>query len=267
MFGLFGRRGSSPDDVVNAAMRALRTLASDCDIDRDGLTLKVARGDRKMVWHLDDEARLAPTDPSWRDRMLPLAREVLTRKAPTESTELVVRVRNEPRVPADWRNSELAVEHVVGDLWALYGRDAADGISVKPWSELPGERQQVRSRAAGHTLGLDFAFGDMLSPLARDIPIYTNAKFVHHIAAALVMPTAWWSTVLTAFTQAARVPGLPPCLVIALPAPSRIFLTPLDLPEVHQAMRTMIEGAVSVEEELLSRNLFRFDHQTWTVVG
>ncbi len=51
-----------------------------------------------------------------------------------------------------------------------------------------------------------------------------------------------------------------------IPAPSRIFITPVDEPQMIEALRSLIPSFVETEEELLSTDVYRFDGTAWRAV-
>jgi hypothetical protein len=259
----------STDQVVDFALATLHELAPTLVITRDGLALQIERdADRSLVWNLHDIARLAPTNPSWREEIRDLSGQVVARiatvgeEAPTIGG-VGLRLRPDARVPAELRTGEYAAEPVLDGIWAMYGERTADGIAVRPWSMLLPDgrsRDQLRTIAAATTLGAEFTYGDMMSPMGEGIPIYTNQAFHPCVAAALLMPAAWWRHLMTA------IKPQPKTLLAMVPAPSRIFITPVDVPQIIEALRSLIPSCQDTEEELLSMHIYRFDGTRWRAV-
>ena len=253
---------------MDFALATLSELAPELAVTRENLALRIeCDQDRSMVWNLHDVARLAPTNPAWRTEIQDLASQVVERlTAAFESASVGgvgLRLRPDARVPAELRTGEYAAEPVLDGVWALYGERTDNGIAIRPWSMLleNGEsREDLRTIAAAMTLGEDFTYGDMMSPVGDRIPIFTNAEFHPHVAAALLMPAQWWRELMSAFSQP------PPTLLAMIPSPSRIFITPVDAPAIVQALRGLIPAYQETEEELLSTHVYRFDGTRWASV-
>jgi hypothetical protein len=258
----------TPDDVVSFALAMLHELAPQLEVTRDGLALQIKRdAGRSLVWNLHDVARLATTNPEWRDEVRDLAAQVAARSTEVRESSAIggagVRLRPDARVPAELRTGEYAAEQVLDGLWALYGELSADGIAIRPWNVLLGEgtsREDLRTTAAAMTLGKQFRYQDMMSPMGEGIPVFTNAEFHPQVAAALLMPAAWWRGLMSAFKKA------PPTLLAMIPAPSRIFITPVDEPQMIEALRSLVPSYEQTEEELLSTEVYRFDGTGWRAV-
>lgn len=266
--GLFSKKPEpSPERVVNEALAILRELAPDRVFERDGQTIRVPRSESNvLVWNLHDFARLAPANPAWRDELRNLAEQVVAARPSAESrasSGFQLRLRPDARVPAELRTGEYAAERVLGDLWALYGESNDDGISVITWSALEAKsssRDDLRTVITAMTLGADFTLEDMMTPIEDGIPVFTNAEFHPNIAAALLMPPDFWKPLLGAFATPIKT------MLASIPAPSRIFLSPVDEPAVVDIMRKLIDAASSMEEEQLSKDVYRFDGTGWAVV-
>jgi hypothetical protein len=252
----------TPYDVAMFALEAVRTLAPDVQVEREGLALRIHRGGRVLVWNLQDVARLAPDDPAWRDGVRKMALKVLEARqpAPGPTLGMDVRLRPSARVPAELRTGEYGAECVIGDVWALYGDSRGERFAVGKWADLP-PREHVRAMSAMMTLGRDFKPRDIMSPVDEGLPLYTNAKFHPHAAVALLMPVEWWKMIMGAFDPA------PSALVVAVPAPSRIFVALDDDPALVAAMHQLSDAALELEEEVLSTDLFRFDGTAWSVIA
>ena len=247
-------------DVAMFALDTVHSLAPDARVEREGMALRIRRGERVAVWNLHDVARLAPEDPAWRDGVRELARKVLDAREPAGGPTLGmdVRLRSGARVPAELRTGEYGVECVVGDLWALYGDSRGERLAVGKWADLP-PREHVRAMTAMLTLGRDFKPRDIMSPIEEGLPLFTNPKFHPHVAVALLMPAEWWKMIMGAFDPT------PPALLVAVPASSRIFVALDDAPELVRAMHHLIQASLELEEELLATDVFRFDGAAWSV--
>lgn len=254
----------TPDTVVTHAITALQRLEPEIAVTRDGLALRVSRGSRMLVWNLTDFARQAPGNPGWRGELDELARKVVERPPSTaQKGTLQVRLRPDARVPAELKTGEYSAEPVLDGLWAVYGLATGEGVSAAPWSHFDAaqkSRADFRTVAAAMTLGGEFTYGDMMSPVADGIPIYTNAEFHPNVAAALLMPADYWKKLLGAFDPP------PQTLLATIPAPSRIFLTTIDDDTMVAALRELNEHAHELEEELLSPHVYRFDGTGWHAV-
>ncbi len=91
-----------------------------------------------------------------------------------------------------------------------------------------------------------------LAPIRRGAPVLTN-EVGSMVASSLLVDTDTWQDL---------VRKLGP-LVVAVPAPSRIFVAP-DRPEIVVAMRQVLELSLKMEEEVLSTRLLRFDGEQWS---
>ena len=260
---------TNPEQVLEFAFTTLHELAPELVIQREPLALRVVcDGDRALVWNLHDQARLATTDPHWRERVRDQARELIERLATAFADKpklggVGVRLRPDARVPAELRTGEYAAERVLEGIWALYGERNADGISIRPWATLLGDtmtREQLRTLAAVTTLGEDFRYRDMMTPMGEGIPVFTNAEFHANVAAALLMPAGWWRLLIDGMKPR------PATLLAMVPAPSRIFISPVDVPEMVHALRSLVPSSEETEEELLSTHVYRFDGECWTAV-
>jgi hypothetical protein len=265
MFGLFSKKPTS-DQVVTYALEALRRQSPDLAVTRDGVSLRVRRGDRELVWNLSDVARLAPTNPDWKAEIDDLARQVVERRPATASPRGAIEVRLRPavRVPSELKTGEMSAEPVLDDLWAIYGFATESGVSAARWSELEpaaGSRDALRTFAAATTLGAGFRYADMMSPVKDGIPLFTNAEFHPNVATALLMPPDYWQTLMAAFEPQ------PPTMLAAIPSSSRIFLTTADEPAFVETMQELVEASSGMEEELLSQRVYRFDGTVWRAIG
>ena len=114
--------------------------------------------------------------------------------------------------------------------------------------------------AAVTTLGEDFRYRDMMTQMGEGIPVFTNAEFHANVAAALLMPAGWWRLLRDG------IKPRPATLLAMVPAPSRIFISPVDVPEVVHALRSLAPSSEETEDELLSTHVYRFDGECWTAV-
>jgi hypothetical protein len=259
----------SPDQVVDFALATLHERAPALVITRNELALQIAcDGGRSLVWNLHDVARLAPTNPGWRDQVRDLGDQVIARATAADEDApklggVGLRLRPDARVPAELRTGEYAAEPVLDGIWAMYGERQADGIAIRPWDMLLADdlsRDKLRTLAAATTLGAEFTYRDMMSPMGEGIPVFTNEEFHPCVAAALLMPAAWWRQLMMG------IKPQPNTLLAMVPAPSRIYLTPVDVPEMIQALRSLIPRYQETEEEVLSMHVYRFDGTQWRAV-
>jgi hypothetical protein len=259
---------STSDEVVEYALASLLEIAPQLDVTRDGLALQIARGeDRTLIWNLHDVARRAPASSEWRDEVRDLAGQVVERIEsafdPAMESGIGLRLRPDERVPDELRTGEYAAEPVLDGLWALYGENTAEGIATRPWDDLLGDeltREDLRTLAAWTTLGGDdFKYGDMMNKM-EDLPVFTNEHFHPHIAAAMLMPAEWWLDLMDGLTPRPRT------LLAMIPSPNRIFISPLDVPEMIDALRSLIPSYQETEEEVLSMHVYRFDGESWRAV-
>ena len=238
-------------------MASLRELAPETRVEQEGMALRVfLEPERIVVWNLADVARIAPSDPDWRAGIAKQASYVLGERPEAETTGLGMRLRPRSRIAAELLTGEWAVEPIVGELYAMYGTTTSEGIQV--W-----KRSALQDRPgwafAALTLGGDFKFNDMLDPIAEDVPMFTNGTFHPQIACALVMPPQWWNLLLKGLGTES--------VLVAIPAPSRIFVTPIDTPDMVPVFRQLIAGALEIEEEVLSTDIYRYANDAWTVVS
>jgi hypothetical protein len=86
--------------------------------------------------------------------------------------------------------------------------------------------------------------------------MFTNE---HHpqIGAALLMSPAFWQGLMEVHETDS--------LLVAVPAPSRLFWSPR--PEMLEPMRALVANALAIEETTLSGEIYRFDGTGWHVVG
>src|SRR5690349_17961776 len=97
------------------------------------------------------------------------------RQSDGTATGFGVRLRPEGQVPAEIRGGDWAVEHFVGDLWALYGYTTAEGLSVRTWTDLRAEdRASTRTVMTCMPLGRDFTPNHILGAIDDDLPVFTN---------------------------------------------------------------------------------------------
>jgi hypothetical protein len=260
MFGRFKKKPQpSPEVVVDTALAALRDISPNLAVERDGMALRIRHEDRLLVWNLTDVARLAPTDPEWREGIASQARQVLGVRSTPAHLGLGARLRPAARVPEELRTGDRAAEPFAGDLWALYGHVTSDGLSVGTWSELVhSDRASMRTVHAALTLGRDFTPRQMLDTIDERIPVFTNGEPHPQVATALLMPMEWWTMILDAFGPATT------SLLAAVPSPGRIFLAAVDEPAMVDVLSGLIASAHEIEEDLLSTTVFRFDGTAWS---
>ncbi len=261
---LFGKRsdaGPSAEEVIAHATAVITDSVPGSTVGRRTETaLEITAGGRTMVWNLANPIRLAAGEADWKAGIAQLAQKVVAALATPATEQPSKPLTADTVVVLVWPQAKLktfpfpvVTDPFVGGLAFFYGvRGGGTIASITPEALAASglDRAALRQHAF-ENLGISTE-SLKLAPIRRGAPVLTN-EVGSMVASSLLVDTDTWQDL---------VRKLGP-LVVAVPAPSRIFVAP-DRPEIVVAMRQVLELSLKMEEEVLSTRLLRFDGEQWS---
>ncbi|HEY1960637.1 MAG TPA: hypothetical protein VGH28_33730 [Polyangiaceae bacterium] len=254
-----------PTEVLSFAEAAIRHTLPDFEVERLGdASLTVKKGTREIRWNLHDVIRRA--SPTWREDVLGAVaqtaeklREAADERAAERTFSLddvVVLVWPEEklrRLPADM----VVTEPLAPGLHLFYGCRGGGRIqNVKPEDLVEHELSLATLRThAVANLGLTLeSLG--VGPMFKDAPVLTNHEG-SMVATSLFADQKIIARLLATFRGS---------FLLAMPAPSRFFITPND-PRLVPILEQVVAQSTEVEETFLTSHVFRVTAGGWELAS
>lgn len=248
-------------EVLTFAEAAIRHMLPDFEVERLGdSSLTVKKGGREIRWNLHDLIRRA--SPTWRDDVLGAIAQTAEKLSESEGETpfsldtVVALVWPEEKIrslPADM----IVTERLAPGLHLFYGCRGGGRIqNVKP-EDLAQHGVSVATVRAHAVKNLGLTLESLaVGPLSKNAPVLTNHES-SMVASSLFADEATIARLLKTFSGS---------FLLAMPAPSRFFITPND-PRLLPILEQVVAQSSEAEETFLTSHVFRVTAEGWEIAS